>query len=284
MEVLLNYKWLAVIVAVAFVGMAALVLWGPSLQQVENSSLPANVIPAQTDQSTSTPAVSEPALFQYIEVLESCGPYFEGACVNMRSGPGTTYPVVLQLRTGMVLKVADTVTRDGREWYKIAPDKTIRYPERLTSGWYVAADKVHLFYDDGDHALSGGADPTGKRIIVDISEQKLYAYDGGALFMEEYISTGLEFTPTPRGTFSVYKMTPSRYMQGPLPGISDQYYDLPGVPWDLYFTRDGAVIHGAYWHDKFGKQWSHGCVNVSPEKAKKLYDWASVGTVVIVRN
>jgi lipoprotein-anchoring transpeptidase ErfK/SrfK len=94
----------------------------------------------------------------------------------------------------------------------------------------------------------------------------------------------LLLTPTPRGTFTIYKKTPSRYMQGPLPGISDQYYDLPGVPWTLYFTQEGAAIHGAYWHNNFGQRWSHGCVNVSLTEAETLYRWADVGTQVIVRD
>ena len=72
-------------------------------------------------------------------------------------------------------------------------------------------------------------------------------------------------------------------MQGPIVGVSDQYYDLPGVPWDLYFTKGGDVIHGAYWHDKFGQPWSHGCVNLPLDQAEKLYLWADVGTPVIVQ-
>ena len=102
--------------------------------------------------------------------------------------------------------------------------------------------------------------------------------------MEMVISTGLELTPTPRGTFSVFKKTPSRYMQGPLPGLPYDYYDLPGVPWNLYFTHEGAVIHGAYWHNSFGSRYSHGCVNLPPDEAKKLYDWAVLGTTVIVQD
>ena len=71
-------------------------------------------------------------------------------------------------------------------------------------------------------------------------------------------------------------------MQGPLPGISDQVYDLPGVPWNLYFTEDGGAIHGAYWHNNFGQPWSHGCVNVPLKEAEELYNWAEPGTVVTV--
>lgn len=204
----------------------------------------------------------------------------------MRSGPGVEYPVIDRLRTGMVFKVADTVVVDGREWYKIGFATALRYPERVSGDLFVSADVVRLFTDEGDkeEMVEGSASSGTKRIIVDRSEQVLYAYDGQELFMQEPISTGLEFTPTPRGTFAVYKKTPSRYMQGPLPGISDQYYDLPGVPWNLYFTYQGAVIHGAYWHDHFGEPWSHGCVNLPPDQAKKLYQWAEVGTQVTVRD
>ena len=82
----------------------------------------------------------------------------------------------------------------------------------------------------------------------------------------------------------VYKKTPSRYMQGPLPPISDQFYDLPGVPWNLYFTNEGGAIHGAYWHESFGEQRSHGCVNLPLDKAKELYLWAPLGTEVFVHD
>lgn len=231
-------------------------------------------------------AIYDPAPYTFIEVLDSCGPSFQGACVNMRSGPGVEYPSILHLRTGVVLKVAKIVIQNGTEWYKIQPDTDILYPERIVSDWYVAADMVRVFYDDGIHDAQKDGDAeykTTKRIIVDISDQMLYAYNGDILFMQEPISTGLEFTPTPRGTFRVYKMTPSRYMQGPIVGVSDQVFDLPGVPWNLYFTYDGAVIHGAYWHDHFGEPWSHGCVNLPPQKAKELYLWADMGTTVTVK-
>lgn len=60
------------------------------------------------------------------------------------------------------------------------------------------------------------------------------------------------------------------------------YYDLPSVPWNLYFTYDGAVIHGAYWHVNFGAQNSYGCVNLPPENAEWIYNWAEVGTPISV--
>jgi hypothetical protein len=187
----------------------------------------------------------------------------------------------------MVLKVGGRVEHDGITWYKIVFDEWLRYPERLQGDWYVSAEFVEVLLDEGDKTVweDGKASTTGQKIIVDRSEQKLYAYSGEELFMEALISTGLELTPTPRGTFTIYKKTPSRYMQGPLPGLIDQQaYDLPGVPWNLYFTQEGAVIHGAYWHKSFGRPYSHGCVNLAPEEARTLYNWAQLGTKVIVRD
>lgn len=231
---------------------------------------------------TSPQEVPEKKVHTYMEVLDGCGPDFEGSCVNVRSGPGATFPSVLKLRTGVVLRVEKTVRGEDREWLKIAQDD-LRYPERVTDDWYVAADVVHVFTDVGAQDIRKG-DKSKKTILVDRSDQKLYAYDGEKLFIEASISTGHELTPTPRGNFTVFRKTPSRYMQGPLPGISEQFYDLPGVPWNLYFTKQGAVIHGAYWHNNFGEQWSHGCVNLPPATAKELYQWAELGTVVTVRD
>jgi hypothetical protein len=238
-------------------------------------------------QNTETLLPVENVLFEYIEVVDGCGPFFEGECLRVRSGPGTDFPSIAQLRNGVVLKVGGKVERDGMTWYKVVFDEWLRYPERVQGDWYVAADYVRILKDEGDRNTEdhGHTTSTTQRILIDRSDQKLYAYDGEVLFMEASISTGLELTPTPRGIFTIFKKTPSRYMQGPLPWLADQqYYDLPGVPWNLYFTEQGAVIHGAYWHNNFGKQYSHGCVNMRTDEAHKLYTWATLGTQVVVRD
>ena len=249
--------------------------------RVMSSSPTPTTTPTTTEPSPTMPAA---VTYQYIEVTDSCGPYFDGGdCVNLRSGPGTTSPVVIKLRNGMVLKVASTTVVDGQAWYKIGFDGDVHYPERVKAGWYVSAALVHLFTDPGPVATTYGLDATTtKRIVINLSTETLSAYDGTTLFMQGPISTGLELTPTPVGKFWIRRKMPDSYMQGPIPGLSSQYYDLPGVPWDLYFTVDGAAIHGAYWHNHFGEPWSHGCVNLSPDQAKQLYAWADLGVPVTV--
>ncbi len=258
---------------------------------VVDNSLPS---PAP-DVASSTPPAPQPAssapvspqLHNYIEIINSCGPHYEGACVNARSGPSTASPAVQKLRDGIVLAVASDTVQDasGNDWYKIIFDEWVRYPERVTTDRYVEADNARFFQEPLETSIEPGTTTTTqKNILVDRTTQMLYAYDGTTLFLKSPVSTGLELTPTPRGTFTIYRKSPSRYMQGPLPGVSDQYYDLPGVPWDLYFTAEGGAIHGAYWHNEFGQPWSHGCVNLPLDVAQKLYNWADIGTVVTVRD
>lgn len=247
----------------------------------EQASVPQPAAPAAT--------VADQTLHHYIEITNGCAWDYSDACVNMRSGPGTSYPVLLRLRTGIILEVESATVQgaDGSQWYKIIPDKNILYPDRMPAPWYVAVDpsSVRAFDNPGEVDLVSGMPSTGKRIVVDLSTESLTAYNAdGSVFMQAPISSGLDDTPTPLGTFRIFKKTPSRYMQGPTPGLSEQSYDLPGVPWDLYFTAGGAAIHGAYWHDDFGQTHSHGCVNLPLQNAETLYPWADVGTTVTVIN
>jgi hypothetical protein len=256
----------------------------PYLRAEEAVVVTPTPVPGEAATTSPTLLPVESVLFEYVAVTDSCGPDFAGYCLNARSGPGTEYPSVAKLRTGVVLKVGGQVSIGTSTWYQIVFDEWLRYPERLQGDWYVSADHVDILLDEGERAHDGVA-TSSKRIVVDRSEQKLSAYDGDALFMETSISTGLELTPTPRGTFTIFKKTPSRYMQGPLPYLAvSKYYDLPGVPWNLYFTEQGAVIHGTYWHDSFGQPYSSGCVNMRPNEARQLYHWAELGTTVTVRD
>lgn len=289
MRKILTYTGVFMVVTFVTVAVLNFSVQNSSSKEPAKNTMPASVIVSQEASTTEQVlATLIFPVFHYIEITNGCGPYYDvSPCVNMRSGPGVEYPIVTRLRTGMVLKVEGTLVQDGYQWYKIIFDGEIRYPERVTGDWYVAADplSVRPFNDLGDSSYMMRVNAsTTKRITIDLSEEALYAYDGDVLFVKEPISTGLEFTPTPRGTFNVFYKTPSRYMQGPIPGVSDQEYDLPGVPWNLYFTVDGAVIHGAYWHDHFGEPWSHGCVNLSPQNAQKLYEWADLGTPVTVQD
>lgn len=243
------------------------------------------VVHAEAVQKPVTRKVTTPAqgAYEYIEITSSCGPQFEGMCIPAYAGPGTEYEEVTDLRNGMILKIKNRVTVNGQTWYRVYFDEWLRYADRVEGDWYVPAVAGRVAKSDGEQILGNQQVTTSKRIVIDLSDHMIYAYDGNYLYLTTKVSTGIDATPTPLGTFSVYKKTPSRYMQGPLPGVSDVPFDLPGVPWNLYFTLDGAVIHGSYWHDRYGTDQSNGCINLPPEIAKILYDWAPLGTPVTVQ-
>jgi lipoprotein-anchoring transpeptidase ErfK/SrfK len=113
---------------------------------------------------------------------------------------------------------------------------------------------------------------TEKWIDVDLSEQRVVAYEGAKPVRAFIVSTGLPQWPTVTGTFRIRIKTESQTMSGGSKEHGDYYY-LPNVQWVQYFYEDYA-FHGTYWHNNFGRPMSHGCINMTNEDAKWLFDWA----------
>ena len=111
-------------------------------------------------------------------------------------------------------------------------------------------------------------------IDVDLSQQRLYAYEGNTIVASFLVSTGVPQFPTVTGQYRIYIKLVSTLMAG------DGYY-LPDVPYTMYFYK-GYGIHGTYWHNNFGHPMSHGCVNMYTPDAEWMFYWASVGTLVNV--
>jgi lipoprotein-anchoring transpeptidase ErfK/SrfK len=111
-------------------------------------------------------------------------------------------------------------------------------------------------------------------IEVNLTEQRVYAWEGDVLMNSFLASTGTWATPTVTGTFKIWNKTRIQAMSGP------GYY-LPDVPFVMYFFEDYG-FHGTYWHNNFGTPMSHGCVNLTIPDSEWLYNWASYGTTVKV--
>jgi lipoprotein-anchoring transpeptidase ErfK/SrfK len=132
-----------------------------------------------------------------------------------------------------------------------------------------------------DYASSltvGGPFPekgNGKRWIdVNLSEQRVYAFEGDIVVNAFIVSTGTSRTPTVTGKYKIWIKLKSTTMSGP-------GYHLTNVPYTMYFYK-GYGLHGTYWHNNFGVPMSHGCVNLSIPDAQWLYNWAFEGTEVNV--
>ena len=118
-----------------------------------------------------------------------------------------------------------------------------------------------------------------KRIEVDLTNQKVYAYEGNTKVYEFLVSTG-KWGRTPTGEFTIWVKVKSQLMSGGNKELGTYYY-LPNVPWVMFFYNTdvpkmrGFSFHGTYWHENFGQPMSHGCVNMKTPEAKVLYDWAT---------
>jgi len=119
-----------------------------------------------------------------------------------------------------------------------------------------------------DYAPEGEA----KWIDVDLSEQRVVAYENGTPVRAFTISSGLPRWPTVKGAFRIWAKTAAQTMSGGDRAAGDYYY-LPNVQWVSYFYKDYG-LHGTYWHNNFGAPMSHGCVNMTNEDAEWLFFWS----------
>lgn len=108
-------------------------------------------------------------------------------------------------------------------------------------------------------------------VEVDLYEQIFAAYEGDRIVYAGLISSGLDEWPTNEGLFTVY----ARHREWPMWGgeVGEDYYYLQDVPHTMFFD-DEIALHGAYWHDRFGYQRSHGCVNMPPRDAEWVWHWS----------
>jgi L,D-transpeptidase catalytic domain len=116
-----------------------------------------------------------------------------------------------------------------------------------------------------------------KWIDVNLTKQTLVLYDGTKAVYATLISSGeagLEdpkhTTATKRGIFRIHTKHITATMSSDELGES---FELRDVPYVEYFDKEGYALHGAYWHDRFGIPRSHGCINLSPEDARRIFYW-----------
>ena len=164
---------------------------------------------------------------------------------------------------------------DGELWYRI-------YDE-LISGvpYYVKPSHLRMIPPEEITPISPNIDFTDKRVDVDLSTQRVTAYEYNKSVFKATISSGIIHsynttgigTKTPAGTFNIREKMPSKHMgEGDLVSDIDAYV-LPGVPWTCFFTEHGHAFHGTYWHDNYGVPMSHGCINMTCADAKWLFRW-----------
>ncbi len=109
-----------------------------------------------------------------------------------------------------------------------------------------------------------------KWIDLDRDEQVLVAYEGDKPVFATLFSSGRRKKDTPPAIYRIRSKSSLTKMSAEEQETS--HYEVSEVPWATRF-RSGLYFHAAYWHDRFGRVNSHGCVNLSARDAKWVYDW-----------
>jgi hypothetical protein len=195
---------------------------------------------------------------------------------------------------GTVYHVVDTlVDGQGSAWYKVFDEFPAQDPPYQ---WVLARDvrRVPRAAMAPIHPFAGK-----KHVEVNLDRQRLTCFENARPVFTTLVASGVGVQQvevktevdgvvtvervevdldTPKGDMAVLLKQPSRHMTNrpakeddPPPQV--EVFDLPGIPWNTFFDLSGTAIHGAYWHNDYGRRRSHGCLNVSIPAARWIYRW-----------
>lgn len=198
--------------------------------------------------------------------------------LNIRSAPTTAAAIIGRLHAGDVVTVAASV--DGRE---VLRNNVTWF--RLPSGGYIYS--AYTTGGDGTTASTDGI--AGRWVEVDRSAQVARAMQNGRVVYTAPVTIGTPAFPTPVGRFRIFGRVLNETMDSRTIGIplgAPGGYFLRNVLYTQYFV-DGVSLHYNYWSppEAFGNYpGSHGCVGLMLEDARFFWNFADIGTPVIVVN
>ena len=145
---------------------------------------------------------------------------------------------------------------DGSVWY------------RLEDGSYTGERDLRL--------PSPQAMRPGRWIDVSLSSPTMVtAYENGQAVYSTLAIRGVGGWETPVGTFGIQWRVYNERMRGPA-------YDVSNVLFTQYFTGAGHALHLNYWSSNWGYPGSHGCLGMSYADSLWFWNWAGVGTPIVI--
>jgi lipoprotein-anchoring transpeptidase ErfK/SrfK len=135
--------------------------------------------------------------------------------------------------------------------------------------WFIAAMLALPLFMSPHAADAAGA----KKIVVDMSDQRVYAYEGNTLVF----SVRMNARGTRGGTFRIRNKIP----------MATSFALGWKLPLWMGIYRSGGLENGCHAAASTrggGRAYnSFGCIVMAPANAARLYKWARVGTLVVVR-
>lgn len=208
---------------------------------------------------------------------------------------GSTFHGVAQptLPLAFVVQSEGTASQRQNERGRLIAAGTLPYHASfLVAGEQTISGKNYLTTADGQlvraelvtrvqaAAPPQGIQPGERWLDVDLDHQTLVAYEGDRPVYVTLVSTGrvrksnnpLLSHETPVGRYRLLSKHTTATMDGDHAIFGA--YSLEDVPY-VQFFKGAYALHGAFWHDRFGRPSSHGCINLAPEDARWLFDWTS---------
>lgn len=154
-------------------------------------------------------------------------------------------------------------------------NKTIVYRQTTEGWWMKAIDGTITEQGPRPSDLAPGE----KWIDVNLTRKTMVALEGDKPIFATLIAPGKKSSnkekdhSTIQGTFRIREKHIAVTMDGDGKAASDLPYSIEDVPYVQYFEGSYA-LHGAFWHNNFGHEMSHGCVNLSPLDAKRVFFWS----------
>jgi L,D-transpeptidase catalytic domain len=173
------------------------------------------------------------------------------------------------LKSGGLIPYRETVTLTGKQQFFAG----VLHYQTKDGDWIEdrAASRVEPVKKFPQWAQNGE-----RWIEINIRKQLLVLYEGKTPVYATLVSTGEDGLGDPtqskstlRGIFRIHTKHLTATMDSKAVGES---FDLRDVPYVQYF-QDGYALHASYWHDVFGQPKSHGCINLAPEDARRIFFW-----------
>lgn len=237
-------------------------IWAPYLQPVEN--LPNGPVKTLPETSLGAGMWAEVSI-PYIDLILD-NPPARSPWLQEDTNPRLYYSQVFWID-------GTRQDGDGQVWYRV--NERYGYGDIL----WAKAEAFRPITNDEIAPIHPEAE--NKRVVVNIAYQTLSCFEGNNEVYYALISSGFRYNidgnrtetwETPLGIRPIWRKLISAHMSG---GTTGGGYDLAGVSWTSLFEGNGVALHGTFWHNNFGEEMSHGCVNLAPLDAKWIFRWVN---------
>ncbi len=195
---------------------------------------------------------------------------------NVRSEPSTAGKILQTLDYGSPVSVTqwlkgEEVFEGADMWAKVG------------DGRFVYSRNVGRNAPILPTPMPADAPTWGRWLDINLTQQLMVAYEETNPVRTIVVTTGMAGWETPPGYFTILSRVANETMTSGAIG-AENFYRLDDVLFTQYFTDYGHALHFAWWRTKetIGRPGSHGCINMLLDDSRFIWDWATIGTPIVI--